>query len=70
MNFFNLFILILSIVLTFPLAHIFMKKAIILDINYNKKKSKILSSLFYIPLINVVVSFIYLVWSVVVFKRY
>jgi hypothetical protein len=70
MNFFNLFILILYIVLTFPLAHIFMKKAIILDNNYNKKKSKILSRLFYIPLINVVTSFVYLVWSVAVFKRY
>lgn len=62
--------LICLLVLSFPLSHIVMKKAIMLDMGYDQKKSRLISKLFYIPVINFIFSFSYLIWSVITFKRY
>lgn len=63
-------VLILGIVLTtFPLTHVFMKKGMIMDYNLSNEKQKDLAKFFYIPFLNVVVSFFYLLWVIVKFKR-
>jgi len=66
----NRFFLITTIILlTFPLTHIFMKKGMILDYNATEEKQKDLAKFFYIPILNVVIAFFYLIWVVIKFKR-
>lgn len=65
----NLIFILFFLVLTFPLSHIFMKKAIVLDYNITKNFHKKLYKIFYIPFLNVIVSFLYLIWVIVKFKR-
>ncbi len=60
---------ILSILITFPLSHIFIKKALILDYNLKDETYLDISKFFYIPYLNLMVSFLYLVWVVIKFKR-
>jgi len=60
---------ILSILVTFPLSHIFMRKALILDCDLKDQTYLDLGRYFYIPYLNVIVSFFYLVWTVIKFKR-
>lgn len=60
---------ILSILVTFPLSHIFMRKALILDYDLKDQTYLDLGKYFYIPYLNVIVSFFYLVWAVIKFKR-
>jgi hypothetical protein len=69
MRFFDLFLFISSILITFPLSHIFMKKGMILDYDLTDEKKKDLAKFFYIPYLNVITMFSYLVWSVIKFKR-
>jgi len=66
---FNLILVIISVLSTFPLTHIFMKKGMILDYNLTKNKEKDLTKFFYIPYLNVVIGFLYLLWVVIKFKR-
>jgi len=61
--------LIITILMSYPLSHIFMGKAMMLDNNLSDKKHKGLTKIFYIPIINFIVSFLYLIWSVIKFKR-
>lgn len=69
MRFFDLFLFISSILITFPLSHIFMKKGMVLDYDLTDEKKKDLAKFFYIPYLNVITMFSYLVWSVIKFKR-
>lgn len=62
--------LIFSILLSFPVSHVFMKKGMDIDITMpNEEKYKTLSLFFYIPILNVVVTFLYLLWIIITFKR-
>jgi len=60
---------IISILVTFPLSHLFIKKALILDYNISDETYLDLNKFFYIPYLNVIISFFYLVWVVIKFKR-
>ena len=46
-----------------------MKKGMILDYNLTKNKEKDLTKFFYIPYLNVVIGFLYLLWVIIKFKR-
>jgi hypothetical protein len=46
-----------------------MKKGMILDYNATEEKQKDLAKFFYIPILNVVIAFFYLIWVVIKFKR-
>lgn len=61
--------LIITILMSYPLSHIFMGKAMMLDNNLSDKKHKGLSLFFYLPILNFIFSFLYLIWSVIKFKR-
>tara|TARA_R110000803_G_scaffold183840_1_gene246169 strand:- start:739 stop:951 length:213 start_codon:yes stop_codon:yes gene_type:complete len=65
----KIILIVLSTLLTFPLAHIFMKKGMIMDYNLNEEKQKDLGKFFYIPYLNIIISFFYLVWVIIKFKR-
>jgi hypothetical protein len=66
---FDLILIVISILSTFPLTHIFMKKGMILDYNLTEEKQKDLAKFFYIPYLNLVISFFYLIWTIIKFKR-
>ena len=53
----KIILIVLSTLLTFPLAHIFMKKGMIMDYNLNEEKQKDLGKFFYIPYLNIIISF-------------
>jgi len=65
----NTIIIILSFLLSYPLSHLILKKAMLIDNNISEKKYNYLKKLFYIPIINLVISFFYILWSVIVFKK-
>lgn len=65
----NLIYFFIGCLLTFPLTHIFMKKAMIMDYDLSFEKQKDLSKFFYIPYLNVTISFFYLIWVIIKFKR-
>lgn len=65
----DIILTVISILVTFPLTHLFMKKGMILDYNLTETKQKDLTKFFYIPYLNVVISFFYLIWTVIKFKR-
>tara|TARA_R110002153_G_C13327960_1_gene497626 strand:+ start:5735 stop:5947 length:213 start_codon:yes stop_codon:yes gene_type:complete len=65
----KIILIVLSTLLTFPLAHIFMKKGMIMDYNLNEEKQKDLGKFFYIPYLNIIISFFYLVWVIIKFKK-
>lgn len=57
-------------ILTIPLSNILMKKGMILDVDMpNDEKYYYLSIIFYVPFINVIVMFCYLLWQIIRFKR-
>lgn len=66
---FDLILIVISILSTFPLTHIFMKKGMILDYNLTEEKQKDLAKFFYIPYLNLIISFFYLIWTIIKFKR-
>jgi len=57
----NIILSIIIVLLTFPFAHIFMKKGMIMDYDITEEKQKDLGKFFYIPILNVVISFLYLI---------
>jgi hypothetical protein len=65
----TIFYWILSILITFPLSHIFTKKALIMDYELKDETYLDVTKFFYIPYLNVIVSFLYLVWVIIKFKR-
>jgi hypothetical protein len=65
----NIILIVTSILITFPLTHIFMKKGMTLDYKLTEEGQKDLAKFFYIPYLNVVISFFYLIWTVIKFKR-
>jgi len=69
MNTLDVVYIIISLLITFPLSHVFLKKAITMDFNYTEEKQKDLSKFFYIPYLNVVIYFFYLLWVIITFKR-
>jgi hypothetical protein len=62
-------LIILSMLGTYPLSHIFMKRGMSLDNKMTPTKHEDLGRFFYIPFLNVIIMFFYLVWNVIVFKR-
>ena len=69
MNTLDVVYIIISLLITFPISHVFLKKAITMDFNYTEEKQKDLSKFFYIPYLNVVIYFFYLLWVIITFKR-
>ena len=69
MNTLDVVYIIISLLITFPLSHVFLKKAITMDFNYTEEIQKDLSKFFYIPYLNVVIYFFYLLWVIITFKR-
>jgi len=65
----NIILIVVSILITFPLAHVFMKKALVFDYDITEERLTDLSKFFYIPYLNVVITFFYLLWTIVKFKR-
>ena len=65
----DIILILISVLVTFPLSHIFMKKGMVLDYNLTDERRKDLARFFYIPYLNVITMFSYLVWSVIKFKR-
>lgn len=61
--------LIITILLTFPISHVFYNRGMILDNKLTENKIKNLSKYFYIPFLNVAVYLLYLIWNIIVFKR-
>lgn len=69
MNTLDVVYIIISLLITFPISHVFLKKATTMDFNYTEEKQKDLSKFFYIPYLNVVIYFFYLLWVIITFKR-
>jgi len=69
MNTLDIVYLVISILVTFPISHLLLKKAIIMDFNYDEEKGKDLNKFFYIPYLNIVIYFFYLLWVIITFKR-
>lgn len=46
-----------------------MKKGLILDYQLTEERQKDLSKFFYIPYLNLIISFFYLIWTIIKFKR-
>lgn len=69
MMFLNFIYFFIGCLLTFPLTHLLMKKGMMLDYNLTYKNAKDLSKFFYIPYLNIVIFFFYLIWTVIKFKR-
>jgi hypothetical protein len=65
----NVILIVASILITFPLTHVFMKKGMIMDYNLNDEKKKDLAKFFYIPYLNLIIGFFYLIWTIIKFKR-
>jgi hypothetical protein len=65
----NVILIVVSILVTFPLTHIFMKKGMMLDYGLTEERQKDLAKFFYIPYLNLIISFFYLIWTVIKFKR-
>ena len=65
----DIILILISVLVTFPLSHIFMKKGMVLDYDLTDEKKKDLARFFYIPYLNVITMFSYLAWSVIKFKR-
>lgn len=65
----DIILLLVSILISFPITHILMKKGMIMDYNITEEKEKNLSKFFYIPYLNVIVSFFYLILVIIRFKR-
>ena len=65
----NVILIVASILITFPLTHVFMKKGMIMDYNLNDEKKEDLSKFFYIPYLNLIIGFFYLIWTIIKFKR-
>jgi hypothetical protein len=65
----DIILILISVLVTFPLSHIFMKKGMVLDYDLTDEKKKDLARFFYIPYLNVITMFSYLIWSVIKFKR-
>lgn len=65
----NTFLIISAFLLSYPLSHIILKKAMLIDNNLSEKKYSYLKKLFYVPLLNLIISFLYIIWSVIVFKK-
>ncbi len=65
----NTFLIIATFLLSYPLSHIILKKAMLIDNNLSEKKYSYLKKLFYVPLLNLIISFLYIMWSVIVFKK-
>jgi hypothetical protein len=65
----NIILIFLSTLITFPLTHIFIKKGMELDYHLTEEGKKDLIKFFYIPYLNVIISFFYLIWTIIKFKR-
>jgi hypothetical protein len=65
----DIILLLASILISFPITHILMKKGMIMDYNITEEKEKNLSKFFYIPYLNVIVSFFYLILVIIRFRR-
>lgn len=65
----NIILIIFSILITFPLSHIFIKKGLVLDYDISDETYNDLNKFFYIPYLNVIIAFFYLVWVIIKFKR-
>jgi hypothetical protein len=65
----DLIIIIVTILTTFPITHLLMKKGMVMDFNLTDEIRKDLAKFFYIPFLNVFISFFYLIWVIVKFKR-
>lgn len=65
----NTFLIISSFLLSYPFSHLILKKAMLIDNNISEKKYGYLKKLFYLPVINLISSFLYILWSVIVFKK-
>ncbi len=65
----DIILLLVSILISFPITHILMKKGMIMDYNITEEKEKNLSKFFYIPYLNVIVSFFYLILVIIRFRR-
>jgi len=65
----NVILIVVSILVTFPLTHIFMKKGMMLDYGLTEERQKDLAKFFYIPYLNLFISFFYLIWTIIKFKR-
>jgi len=65
----NIILIIILTLLTFPITHIFIKKGIVLDYFLKDKTKKKITRFFYIPYLNIVISFFYLIWVIIKFKR-
>lgn len=68
MTLFEILKLLLLISTSYPMSHILFKKAVLLDKNFTEEKYRDIGKFFYIPLLNVVVMFFYLVWMVIIYK--
>jgi hypothetical protein len=65
----NTFLIILVFLLSYPFSHIILKKAMLIDNNLSEKKYSFFKKLFYVPVLNLIISFLYILWSVIVFKK-
>lgn len=65
----NTFLIISAFLLSYPLSHIILKKAMLIDNEISDKKYGYLKKLFYIPVVNFIISLLYITWSVIVFKK-
>lgn len=67
----NLLALIFCVILSYPISHYLMKKGMVLDLTMpvNVKRYRKLGLFFKIPLINVIVMFIYLSYMLHKFDR-
>ena len=65
----NTFLIISAFLLSYPLSHIILKKAMLIDNEISNKKYGYLKKLFYIPVVNFIISLLYITWSVIDFKK-
>ena len=68
METYNIVLIVISILITFPITHIFLKKGMILDYHITEEKQKDLFKFFYIPYLNIIISFFYLLLVIIIFK--
>lgn len=61
--------IILSILFSYPLSHLLMKKGMEMDFHVTLERVKELEKFFYIPIVNLMVSLFYLLWVIINFKR-
>ena len=65
----NVILIVILSLITFPLTHVLLKKGFIMDYNITEEVKKGLSKIFYIPYLNVLIAFIYLIVIIIRFKR-